>query len=53
MPILGKCPVCKGTGKVPLAFPVVKNSRTPPLRADRKGFKSCPKCGGSGVIGAK
>ena len=54
MPIMGKCPVCKGTGKVPIAFPVVApDVIRPKIRPDRMGSKTCPKCGGSGIIGTK
>ena len=50
MPVLGKCPVCKGKGKVPILFPIAANPKAPPTKPDGMGRKTCPKCGGTGVI---
>jgi len=53
MAIIAKCPVCKGTGKVPREVPFGANPKAPATRADRMGLKNCPKCQGSGIVGIK
>ena len=51
--ILARCPLCKGTGKVPKKLPFLANPKAPATRADRLGFETCPKCKGSGRLGVE
>ena len=51
--ILATCPVCKGAGKVPKELPFLANPRAPQTRADKLGMRPCPRCNGSGRIGAE
>ena len=51
MSIISRCPLCKGTGKVPREVPFLANPKAPTTRSARVGFKDCPRCKGSGVIG--
>ena len=53
MPIISKCPVCKGEGKVPKELPFGANPKAPATRADKTGLKTCPKCRGTGSVGIK
>ncbi len=53
MAILAKCPVCKGTGKVPKEVPFGANPKAPATRADRQGKEICPRCKGTGRIGVE
>ena len=48
--ILAICPVCKGAGIVTRELPFRANPKAPATRADRLGFKTCPRCNGSGRV---
>ncbi len=49
--ILAKCPLCKGTGKVPKKLPFLANPKAPATRADKLGLETCPTCQGIGRVG--
>jgi len=49
--ILGICPDCKGSGKVPKKLPFMANPKAPLTRADRLGMETCPNCRGTGMVG--
>jgi len=51
--IISRCPVCKGSGKVPKELPFGANPKAPTTRADKAGLKVCPDCRGSGSVGIK
>ncbi len=51
--ILGPCPQCQGTGKVPKKLPFLANPRAPATRADRLGRETCPNCNGTGRVGVE
>ena len=51
--IISRCPVCQGTGRVRRELPFGANPKAPTTRADKTGFKNCPRCGGTGSIGIK
>ena len=51
--ILGPCPFCKGTGKIPKRLPFGANPKAPATHTDRLGFETCPRCKGSGNFGAE
>ena len=51
--ILARCPLCKGTGKVPKKLPFLANPRAPATRADRLGLETCRKCRGTGRVGVE
>jgi len=53
MEIISRCPLCQGTGRVRRELPFGANPKAPTTRADKTGFKTCPKCRGSGSIGIK
>jgi len=53
MPIISKCPVCQGNGKVPRKLPFGANPKAPTTRADKTGLKTCPRCQGTGSVGIK
>ena len=53
MPIIARCPVCQGSGRVPKELPLAANPKAPSTRADRVGLKTCPRCRGSGSVGIK
>ncbi len=51
MPILARCPLCKGTGKIPKKLHFQANPKAPATRADKLGEETCPRCNGKGRIG--
>jgi len=51
--ILCRCPVCRGDGKVAREVPFLANPKAPMTRAGQMGYKTCPKCLGSGSVGVK
>lgn len=53
MEIIAKCPQCKGTGRVRRELPFGANPKAPTTRAEKTGWKDCPRCQGSGSIGIK
>lgn len=53
MEIISKCPVCKGSGKVPKELPFGANPKATITRANKAGTKACPNCRGSGSVGIK
>jgi len=50
MPLMGKCPLCKGTGRVPIVFPPGANPKAPQTNPDKGASKNCPRCGGTGIL---
>ncbi len=48
--IVGRCPTCKGTGKVPKKLPFLANPKAPATRADKLGLQICPQCRGTGRV---
>jgi len=53
MEILSRCPLCKGTGRVRRELPFGANPKAPMTNAEKTGYKTCPRCNGSGSIGIK
>ena len=51
--ILCRCPVCQGEGKIAREVPFLANPKAPLTRAGQMGYKTCPKCQGSGSVGVK
>ena len=53
MEIIAKCPQCEGAGRVRRELPFGANPKAPATRAEKTGWKDCPRCRGSGSIGIK
>ena len=53
MAILARCPLCKGTGRIPQKLPFRANPKAWATRADKLRAETCPRCNGSGRIGVE